>query len=161
MVDLDSNPTKLIEIVEIGKQMLMTRGSLTTFSIANDVAKYFAIMPAAFAATYPELGALNVMRLATPASADPLGRDLQRADHRRADPARAARRALPAARRRGAPAPQPVVYGLGGLDRARSSASRSSTSCSSACSGSLRSCHATCCENSRPALLALLGAHRC
>ena len=66
MVDLDSNPTKLIEVVEIGKQMLMTRGSLTTFSIANDVAKYFAIIPAAFASTYPELGALNVMHLATP-----------------------------------------------------------------------------------------------
>ncbi|WP_425495887.1 potassium-transporting ATPase subunit KdpB [Paraburkholderia bonniea] len=69
MVDLDSNPTKLIEIVEIGKQMLMTRGSLTTFSIANDVAKYFAVIPAAFAATYPQLNALNVMHLATPASA--------------------------------------------------------------------------------------------
>ena len=61
MVDLDSNPTKLIEIVEIGKQLLMTRGALTTFSIANDVAKYFAIIPAAFAATYPALAALNVM----------------------------------------------------------------------------------------------------
>ncbi len=69
MVDLDSNPTKLIEVVETGKQMLMTRGSLTTFSIANDVAKYFAILPAAFASTYPELGALNVMGLATPSSA--------------------------------------------------------------------------------------------
>jgi K+-transporting ATPase ATPase B chain len=69
MVDLDSNPTKLIEIVETGKQMLMTRGSLTTFSIANDVAKYFAIIPAAFASTYPALGALNVMGLATPSSA--------------------------------------------------------------------------------------------
>ncbi|ORC47240.1 potassium-transporting ATPase subunit B [Burkholderia sp. A27] len=69
MVDLDSNPTKLIEIVEIGKQMLMTRGSLTTFSIANDIAKYFAIIPAAFATTYPALNALNVMHLATPASA--------------------------------------------------------------------------------------------
>ncbi|HEV7391921.1 MAG TPA: potassium-transporting ATPase subunit KdpB, partial [Burkholderiales bacterium] len=69
MVDLDSNPTKLIEIVEIGKQLLMTRGSLTTFSIANDVAKYFAIIPAAFAATYPQLNALNVMHLASPASA--------------------------------------------------------------------------------------------
>jgi K+-transporting ATPase ATPase B chain len=69
MVDLDSNPTKLIEIVEIGKQLLMTRGSLTTFSIANDVAKYFAIIPAAFATTYPQLAALNVMGLATPASA--------------------------------------------------------------------------------------------
>ena len=65
MVDLDSNPTKLIEIVETGKQMLMTRGSLTTFSIANDVAKYFAIIPAAFATTYPQLGALNIMNLGT------------------------------------------------------------------------------------------------
>ena len=69
MVDLDSNPTKLIEIVEIGKQLLMTRGALTTFSIANDVAKYFAIIPAAFAGTYPVLAALNIMHLATPASA--------------------------------------------------------------------------------------------
>jgi K+-transporting ATPase ATPase B chain len=69
MVDLDSNPTKLIEVVETGKQMLMTRGALTTFSIANDVAKYFAIIPAAFASTYPQLGVLNVMRLATPQSA--------------------------------------------------------------------------------------------
>jgi K+-transporting ATPase ATPase B chain len=69
MVDLDSNPTKLIEVVEIGKQMLITRGSLTTFSIANDVAKYFAIIPAAFAATYPQLNALNVMALASPTSA--------------------------------------------------------------------------------------------
>jgi potassium-transporting ATPase ATP-binding subunit len=69
MVDLDSNPTKLLEVVETGKQMLMTRGALTTFSIANDVAKYFAIIPAAFATTYPVLNALNVMRLATPESA--------------------------------------------------------------------------------------------
>ena len=69
MVDLDSNPTKLIEIVETGKQLLMTRGALTTFSIANDVAKYFAIIPAAFATTYPALNALNVMGLATPESA--------------------------------------------------------------------------------------------
>ncbi|MCE1205396.1 MAG: potassium-transporting ATPase subunit KdpB [Holophagaceae bacterium] len=69
MVDLDSNPTKLIEIVEIGKQMLMTRGSLTTFSIANDVAKYFAILPAAFVTTYPALGALNIMGLHSPESA--------------------------------------------------------------------------------------------
>jgi K+-transporting ATPase ATPase B chain len=69
MIDLDSNPTKLIEIVEIGKQLLMTRGSLTTFSIANDVAKYFAIIPAAFASTYPALTALNFMQLATPQSA--------------------------------------------------------------------------------------------
>ncbi len=69
MVDLDSNPTKLIEVVETGKQLLMTRGSLTTFSIANDVAKYFAIIPALFVVTYPELGIMNIMRLATPQSA--------------------------------------------------------------------------------------------
>ena len=69
LIDLDSNPTKLIELVEIGKQLLITRGSLTTFSIANDVAKYFAIIPAMFAATYPELNALNIMRLHSPTSA--------------------------------------------------------------------------------------------
>jgi K+-transporting ATPase ATPase B chain len=69
LVDLDSNPTKLIEIVEIGKQLLMTRGSLTTFSIANDVSKYFAIIPAAFVGTYPQLNALNIMHLTTPSSA--------------------------------------------------------------------------------------------
>jgi K+-transporting ATPase ATPase B chain len=69
MIDLDSNPTKLIDIVETGKQLLMTRGALTTFSIANDVSKYFAIIPAAFATTYPALRALNIMRLATPESA--------------------------------------------------------------------------------------------
>ncbi|MDX2074733.1 MAG: potassium-transporting ATPase subunit KdpB [Alphaproteobacteria bacterium] len=69
MVDLDSDPTKLIEVVEIGKQLLMTRGALTTFSIANDVAKYFAIIPAAFASTYPQLGTLNILHLSSPASA--------------------------------------------------------------------------------------------
>ena len=69
MVDLDSNPTKLIEIVEIGKQLLMTRGALTTFSIANDIAKYFAIIPAMFLTFYPQLGVLNIMGLATPQSA--------------------------------------------------------------------------------------------
>ncbi len=69
MVDLDSNPTKLIEIVDVGKQMLVTRGALTTFSIANDVAKYFAIIPAAFATTYPVLNSLNVMGLTSPESA--------------------------------------------------------------------------------------------
>jgi K+-transporting ATPase ATPase B chain len=69
LIDLDSNPTKLIELVEIGKQLLITRGSLTTFSIANDVAKYFAIIPAMFAATYPVLNALNIMRLHSPTSA--------------------------------------------------------------------------------------------
>jgi K+-transporting ATPase ATPase B chain len=69
MVDLDSNPTKLIEIVEIGKQLLITRGSLTTFSIANDIAKYFAIIPAMFAGVFGGLDTLNIMRLATPESA--------------------------------------------------------------------------------------------
>jgi potassium-transporting ATPase ATP-binding subunit len=69
MVDLDSDPTKLIEVVEIGKQLLITRGSLTTFSIANDVSKYFAILPAIFVVTYPELQALNVMHLTSPQSA--------------------------------------------------------------------------------------------
>ena len=69
MVDLDSNPTKLLDVVEIGKQMLITRGTLTTFSIANDLAKYFAIIPAAFAATYPQLKAIDVMGLHSPQSA--------------------------------------------------------------------------------------------
>src|SRR5207302_10744683 len=69
MIDLDSNPTKLLEVVETGKQMLMTRGALTTFRIANDVSKYFAIIPAAFATTYPVLDHLNIMRLHSPASA--------------------------------------------------------------------------------------------
>ena len=106
MVDLDSNPTKLIEVVETGKQMLMTRGSLTTFSIANDVAKYFAIIPAAFATTYPQLNALNVMGLASPFSAILSAVIFNALDHRRPDPARPEGRAVPAARRRGAAAPQ-------------------------------------------------------
>ena len=114
MVDLDSDPTKLIEIVAIGKQLLMTRGALTTFSIANDVAKYFAIIPAMFVARLPggrqqgPLDALNVMRLDEPGERDPLGDHLQRADHRRPDPAGAARRRLPADERGGAAAPQPA-----------------------------------------------------
>ena len=114
MVDLDSNPTKLIEIVEVGKQLLITRGALTTFSIANDVAKYFAILPAIFAATYAAAGdvdgpldKLNIMNLGTPRVGDPLGDRLQRADHPAARPARPARRALPADRRDGAAAAQP------------------------------------------------------
>ena len=106
MVDLDSDPTKLIEVVAIGKQLLMTRGALTTFSIANDVAKYFAIIPAMFAVIYPQLLALNIMGLATPAERHPVGDHLQRADHRGADPAGPARRELPAAERRQPPAPQ-------------------------------------------------------
>ncbi len=69
MVDLDSDPTKLLDVVQIGKQLLVTRGALTTFSIANDVAKYFAVLPALFAAIYPQLGVLNIMHLASPQSA--------------------------------------------------------------------------------------------
>ena len=69
LIDLDSDPTKLMEVVQVGKQLLISRGALTTFSIANDVAKYFAILPALFVAAYPELDALNVMRLASPQSA--------------------------------------------------------------------------------------------
>ena len=113
MVDLDSNPTKLIEIVEIGKQLLITRGALTTFSIANDVAKYFAILPAIFASTYAAqpgergpLDALNVMNLGTPALGDPLGDRLQRPGHPAAGAARPARRPLPADRRHRAAAAQ-------------------------------------------------------
>ncbi len=132
MVDLDFNPTKLIEIVEIGKQLLMTRGSLTTFSIANDVAKYFAILPAMFLATYPELGALNVMRLASPQSAIlsavifnaliiialiPLA--LKGVAYRPVGAAALLRRNL-------------LIYGFGGLLRP-SSASRLSTSSSQPC----------------------------
>ena len=99
MVDLDSNPTKLLEIVEVGKQLLMTRGTLTTFSIANDVAKYFAILPAMFMGVFPEIAPLNVMRLASPFCGDPVGGDLQRDHHRPAHPAGAARREVPAAGR--------------------------------------------------------------
>ena len=108
MVDLDSNPTKLIEIVEVGKQLLITRGSLTTFSIANDVAKYFAIIPAMFSGVLPALDRLNVMDLAQPELGDPLGGDLQRADHRRPRPAGAARRQVPRRGGDGGAAPQPA-----------------------------------------------------
>ena len=115
MVDLDSNPTKLIEIVEVGKQLLITRGALTTFSIANDVAKYFAILPAMFAYTYaPGAGrawaAERAQRHAPrrPEERDPLGRDLQRTDHPGARPARASWGEVPRDRRDRAPAPQPA-----------------------------------------------------
>ncbi len=108
MVDLDSDPTKLIDIVEIGKQLLITRGALTTFSVANDLAKYFAILPAMFAALYPSLGRAQRHAAGHPAVGDPLRGHLQRADHRRADPARPARRALPAHQRRAPAAPQPA-----------------------------------------------------
>ena len=100
MVDLDSDPTKLIEVVEIGKQLLMTRGALTTFSIANDVAKYFAIIPAIFLAFYPQLAVLNIMQLGHAAERDPVGDHLQRADHHRAHSAGAEGRRLSSDRRR-------------------------------------------------------------
>ena len=116
MVDLDSNPTKLIEIVEIGKQLLMTRGALTTFSLANDVAKYFAIIPAAFASTYPVLGQAEHHAPGHAGQRDPLGRDLQRPDHRRADSAGAARREVSArSARRPCCATTCWIYGVGGL----------------------------------------------
>ena len=116
MVDLDSNPTKLIEIVEIGKQMLMTRGSLTTFSIANDVAKYFAIIPAMFVGRRSRrCDALNIMRLHTPAVGDPGGRHLQRADHRRADPPGPRGRQIQAGRARRCSRHNLLIYGVGGV----------------------------------------------
>ncbi len=108
MVDLDSNPTKLIEVVHIGKQMLMTRGSLTTFSIANDVAKYFAIIPAAFAAVYPQLAMLNVMGLHSPSSAILSAVIFNALIIRLPDPAGPERRQLSPALRLGDAAPQPV-----------------------------------------------------
>ena len=123
MVDLDSDPTKLIEIVEIGKQLLITRGALTTFSVANDLAKYFAILPAMFPRVYPQLDALNIMRLATPAVGDPVRGDLQRADHRRADPAGAARACGTGPPRRAPAAPQPADLRRSAASSPRSSAS--------------------------------------
>ena len=106
MVDLDSNPTKLIDVVEIGKQLLITRGSLTTFSIANDVAKYFAIIPALFVATYPQLNTLNIMKLHSPDERGALGGDLQRPGDRGPHPAGPAGREVPGRRLGGHPAPQ-------------------------------------------------------
>jgi hypothetical protein len=114
MVDLDSNPTKLIEVVDTGKQMLMTRGALTTFSIANDVAKFFAIIPAAFVTTYPELRVLDVMYLATPESAILSAGDLQRAAH----PLGAQGDPLPLRRRAGAVTQEPLDLRRGWIDRA-------------------------------------------
>ena len=130
MVDLDSNPTKLIEIVEIGKQLLITRGSLTTFSISNDVAKYFAIIPAMFAGAFPVLDTLNVMGLGYARIGDPERRHLQRARDRRADPARPARRQVP--RRVGGERPSSAICSStdSAASSRRSSASRSSTSSS-------------------------------
>ena len=130
MVDLDSNPTKLIEIVEIGKQLLMTRGSLTTFSIANDVAKYFAIIPAL---VHRHLsGARRAQHHAARLAAigHPFGGDLQRADHHRADPARPERRRLSPGRRGRAAAAQPPDLWRSAALSCPSSASRPSTSSS-------------------------------
>jgi K+-transporting ATPase ATPase B chain len=108
MVDLDSDPTKLIEVVEIGKQLLMTRGALTTFSIANDVAKYFAIIPAMFIAFYPQLEALKHHGARDAEQRYPFRDHLQCADHHRADPARAEGSRLSPDRRCRAPAAQPA-----------------------------------------------------
>ena len=108
MVDLDNDPTKLIEIVEIGKQLLMTRGTLTTFSIANDVAKYFAIVPALFIAAIPSLEVTEPDAPAFARKRDPLGGNLQCDYHPAADPAGPARRAVQTDRRIGAAAAQPV-----------------------------------------------------
>ena len=108
MVDLDSNPTKLIDIVEIGKQLLITRGALTTFSVANDIAKYFAIIPAMFVVAYPGLERAERHAPVEPELGDPVGGHLQRPHHHRAHPARPARRALPAGERLEAAQPQPV-----------------------------------------------------
>ncbi len=143
MVDLDSDPTKLIEIVEVGKQLLMTRGALTTFSIANDVAKYFAILPAMFIAAYPAMDALNVMRLATPQSAILSAIIFNALDHRRADPARAARRRVPPARRGRRAARERARSTASAASSCRSSASRRSTSSSSACTSREPTDHGT------------------
>ena len=130
MVDLDSNPTKLIEIVEIGKQLLITRGSLTTFSIANDVAKYFAIIPAMFAGAVPVLDRAQCDGPLERAVGDPVCGHLQCIDHRSARAARPPRRALPARRGRGDVAPQPADLRREAASWRRFSASRSSTSSS-------------------------------
>ena len=108
MVDLDSDPTKLINIVGIGKQLLITRGALTTFSIANDVAKYFAIVPALFTAPFPGLGLLNIMGLASPGLRHPVRRHLQRPDHHRPGSAGAARREVPGGVRQPGARPEPA-----------------------------------------------------
>ncbi len=115
MVDLDSNPTKLIEVVETGKQMLMTRGSLTTISIANDVAKYFAIIPAAFATTYPQLNALNVMAFGESLLGHSVGGNFQCTDHYLSDSPGAEGCQIPRARRGRLLRRNMLVYGLGGI----------------------------------------------
>ena len=133
MVDLDSNPTKLIEVVEIGKQLLMTRGALTTFSIANDVAKYFAIIPAMFVAFYPQLQALNIMDLSTPQSAILSAIIFNALIIIALIPLALEGRRLSADRRRPAAAPQPADLRRSAASSFRSSASRRSTSWSPPC----------------------------
>ena len=130
MVDLDSSPTKLIDIVEIGKQLLMTRGALTTFSIANDVAKYFAIIPAMFAVAFPVLIALNVMGLKTPQSAILSAVIFNALIIVALVPLALRGVQLPGDERRGAAAPQPADLRRSAASSSRSSASRSSTSSS-------------------------------
>ena len=134
MVDLDSNPTKLIDVVEIGKQLLITRGSLTTFSIANDVAKYFAIIPALFVATYPQLEPLNIMKSAQPTERGAVCGHLQRAGDRGPHPAGPARRQVP---RR--PVPRPSCGATCGSTAWAGSSCPSSSSSSSISSSSLHS----------------------
>ena len=159
MVDLDSDPTKLIEVVEIGKQLLMTRGALTTFSIANDVAKYFAIIPAMFVATYPAARRAQRHGACHAAERNPVGGDLQRADHRGADPAGAEGRHVSAGRRRRAAAPQPAGLRPRRRRSCRSSASSSSTSSSPPCIWP-EGGHAMI-QHLRPALVLLVAASRC
>ena len=131
MVDLDSNPTKLIDIVAAGKQMLMTRGALTTFSIANDVAKYFAIIPAVFMAALPQLAAAERHGPGHAAQRDPLGRDLQCHHHSAPDSAGDQGGEIPAARGRRPAGPQSVAVRLWRVSWRRSSALSRSTYCSS------------------------------
>ena len=130
MVDLDSNPTKLIEIVEIGKQLLITRGALTTFSIANDVAKYFAIIPAMFVVALPAARRAEHHAPVLAGVGDPVRGHLQRPDHRRAGPAGPARRPLPPASARRACCAATCSSTASAGSSPRSSASSSST-CSS------------------------------
>ena len=118
MVDLDSNPTKLIEIVEIGKQLLMTRGALTTFSLANDVSKYFAIIPAAFVGTYPRFGKVEYHALGHSGQRDSFGGHFQRLDYRRLDSAGVERRALSAHRSGGTASMEPFGIRTGRFARA-------------------------------------------
>ena len=118
IIDLDSNPTKLLDIVEVGKQILMTRGNLTTFSISNDIAKYFAIIPAMLLSIYPQLGVLNVMHLASPYQRHPVGGHLQRHHHPAAGAAGAEGDQIPPHAGREAADPQPADLRGGGDHRA-------------------------------------------